>query len=71
MLTSTVFASPPHLNVLEFRAVPAVSQSRTTSLPVLQEGDGPQRHEDAQKHGSSIIEQEASLQTQTESESTD
>lgn len=50
-----------HLNVLEVWTVPAVRQSCTTSLPVLQEGDSPQRHEDTEKHRPSIIKQETHL----------
>lgn len=51
-----------HLNPLKLRAVPAVSQSGTSPLPVLQEGDGPQRHEDAEEQGSSIIKHQTHLQ---------
>lgn len=57
-------AERQYLNVLEFGAVPAVSQSCAASLPVLVEGDGPQRYENAQKHCSSIIKQDARLQKQ-------
>lgn len=55
-----------HLNVLKVRAVPAVRQSRTCPLPVLQEGDGPQRHEDTEEHCSSVIKQQSHLQTQNQ-----
>lgn len=50
-----------NLNILKVRAVPVVSKSWTGSLPVLQEGDSPQGHEDTQKHCSSIIKQDACL----------
>lgn len=63
--TQVFFQVRRNLNVLELGAVPAVSQSCTTSLPVLQEGDGPQRYEDTEKHCSSIIKQDTCLQRQT------
>ena len=50
-----------YLDVLEVGAVPAVRQGRAASLPVLQEGDGPQRHEDTEKHGAPVVKQETCL----------
>lgn len=55
-----------HLDLLEVRAVPAMGLGGAASLPVLVEGDGPQRHEDTEEDGSSIVEEDSCLQATRE-----
>lgn len=46
---------------MEVHAVPVVSQRGHLPLPVLQEGDGPEGHEDAEEDGARVVEQVAHL----------
>lgn len=48
---------------MEVHAVPVVSQRGHLPLPVLQEGDGPEGHEDAEEDGAWVVEQVAHLPT--------
>lgn len=57
-----------HLNLLKVGAVPAVRQSGTRPFPVLQEGNSPQRHEDAEEDCASIVKKYANLNTHTHTE---
>ena len=52
-----------HLLLVEIHTVPVVSQGGHLAFPVLQEGDGPEGHEDAEEHCTRVIEQVAHLHT--------
>lgn len=51
----------PHLDILELRAVPLVSQGRIGPLPELQEQHCPQGHEDAEEDGPTVVKEASCL----------
>lgn len=51
---------------MEVHAVPVVSQCGHLPLPVLQEGDGPEGHEDTEEDGPRVVKQVAHLRTGTD-----
>lgn len=46
---------------VEVHAVPVMSQRGHLSLPVLQEGNGPEGHEDTEEDGARVVKQVAQL----------
>lgn len=52
----------PHLILLEVHAVPVMGQGCILSLPILQESDRPEGHEDAKEDRSWVVKQIPNLE---------
>lgn len=62
MKSSQSWGMGPHLFLLEVHAVPVMGQGRILPLPILQETDRPEGHEDAKEDRSWVVKQIPNLQ---------